>query len=165
MHTTRAMHEQEAGSIPRAPLRLARHPSPMERAATRRRIAVGALGLALAASTAAFARARDDAALRALGASLVASLAVLLFVGIAYGVMLGIVVALEPLSRGGRVAGFMLESALHVLVPFGLVTAVVALLTGLPDGGAMHLRAAPALAGCGALVGVLRWWLAGRGAS
>lgn len=137
----------------------------MERAAARRRLAMGALAVAITASVAALAQARDDAALRTLGMSAAASLAVVAFVALAYGVMLGIVVAVEPLSRGGRVAGFMLESALHALLPFGLVTAVVALLTGLPDGGALHLRAVPALTGCGALVGGLRWWLAGRGAT
>ena len=150
-------------ATPRPPLTLARHPSRTERAAARRRIALGALAVALGTSAVAVAQARDGATLRALGVSLAASAAVVAFVALAYFVMLGIVVALEPLSRRGRVAGFMVESALHALLPFGLVTAVVAVLTGLPDGGAMHLRAVPALAACGALVGVLRWWLTGRG--
>ena len=153
MHSTHAQ---------RPPLTLARHPSPTERAASRRRLALGALGLALAASAIALAQARDGATLRALGLSLVASVAVVAFVALAYGAMLGLVIALEPLSRGGRVAGFMLESALHALLPFGLVTALVAVALGLPEGGALHLRAVPALAACGALVGVLRWWIAGR---
>ena len=161
-----AAHDPPASATPRAtpsaPLTLARHPSAMERATTRRRVALGALGVALVASAVALAQARDGATLRHLGLSLAMSATVLAFVALAYGAMLGIVVVLEPLSRGGRLAGFMLESALHALLPFGLVTAIVAVVLGLPEGGALHLRAVPALAACGALVGVVRWWLAGR---
>lgn len=135
----------------------------MERTAARRHIAAGALALALAASAVALAQARDQSTLRAIGVSLAASLAVVAFVCVAYALMLGTVVVLEPLSRGGRLAGYATESALHALLPFGLVTAGIALTTGLPEGGALHLRALPVLAVSGALVGVLRWLIAGRG--
>ena len=150
-------------TTPRPPLTLARHPSAMERIAARRRVAAGALAVALAASAVALAQAHDQATLRAVGLSLAASLVVIAFVVVAYALMLGVVVVLEPLSRGGRLAGYALESALHALLPFGFVTAGVALTLGLPEGGALHLRALPVLAVAGALVGVLRWLIAGRG--
>ena len=146
-----------------APLTLDRQPSPMERSAARRRIAAGTLVVALVAGIVAWVPVRDDAMLRALGASVVASLAVLVLVGAAWGLVLGMVVVLEPLTRGGRLAGFALEGALHELLPFGIVTLLIALTVGLPAGGALHLRALPLLATSGALVGVLRWVIAGRG--
>ena len=58
-----------------------------------------------------------------------------------------------------RVAG---EGCRYALLPFGLVTAMVAIGIGLPEHGTLHLRAVPALAACGAVVGALRWWMAGR---
>ena len=144
-------------------LTLAKHPDAAERTAARRRVVAGAVMLLAAAGAAALVIARDPGGLRVLGMSLGAGLAVVAFVAVAYFAMLGIVVALEPLSRGGRVAGYALESALHALLPFLLVTGVVALLTGLPEGGALHLRAMPVLAVFGALVGALRWVIAERG--
>ena len=102
--------------------------------------------------------------MHALGLGLLTALAVLAFVGLAWATILGMVVALEPLSRRGRLAGYALEGALHALLPFALVTAAFALLGGLPEGGALHLRALPLLALLGALVGVLRWVMSGRGA-
>ena len=157
MHATETSHP----SATRAPLTLARHPSATERATSRRRIAAGAVAAALAVTGAALAY--DGSALRAVGWSLAAGVAVLAFVGLAYGAMLAIVVVLEPLARTGKVSGYALEGALHALLPFALVTAFVAMITGLPEGGALHLRAVPVLAVGGAMVGVLRWFIAGRG--
>ena len=128
---------------------------------SRRRLTGAAVATALAATGAALAY--DGATLRAVGLSLAAGIAVLAFVALAYGAMLAIVVVLEPLARTGKRSGYALEGALHALLPFALVTAFVAMTIGLPDGGALHLRAAPVLALVGALVGVLRWFIAGRG--
>lgn len=147
----------------RPPLTLAKSPSALERAGARRRIAWGAVMLLVAAAAVALTVARDESAVRMMRLSVGAGLAVVAFVALAYAAMLGIVVALEPLSRRGRVAGYALESALHALLPFLLVTLVVALVTGLPEGGALHLRAMPVLALFGALVGLLRWVIAERG--
>ena len=147
----------------RAPITLAKQPSAAERADARRRVVTGIVMLVVAAGAVALTLARDQGAVRMLGLSLGAGLGIVAFVAAAYGAMLGIVVALEPLSRRGRIAGYALESALHALLPFVLVTLLVALVAGLPDGGAMHLRAMPVLALFGAMVGVLRWVLAERG--
>jgi hypothetical protein len=149
--------------LTRPPLTLAKDPSAAERAALRRRLVVGGVMLGVAAAAVAVAVTGDEGALRMLRISVGAGLAMVAFVAVAYGAMLGIVVALEPLSRGGRIAGYALESALHALLPFVLVTAIVALIAGLPEGGAMHLRAMPVLAAFGAMVGVLRWIFAERG--
>lgn len=150
-------------TAPRSPITLAKSPSAVERADARRRFAWGAVMLLVAAAAVALTVAWDERTVRMMGLSVGAGLAIVAFVALAYGAMLGIVVVLEPLSRRGRVAGYALESALHALLPFLLVTLLVALVTGLPEGGALHLRAMPVLAALGALVGLLRWVIAERG--
>jgi Na+/serine symporter len=150
-------------TAPRPPLTLSKSPSAVERADARRRLAWGAVMLLAAAAAVALTVARDESTVRMMGLSVGAGVVVVAFVALAYGAMLGIVVVLEPLSRRGRVAGYALESALHALLPFLLVTLVVALVTGLPEGGALHLRAMPVLTLFGALVGLLRWVIAERG--
>jgi hypothetical protein len=159
------MHATPA-TAPRPPLVLARHPSARERTAARRRLAaiVGTtLVLAGAGVTGVASADADGTLLRVLGASVAMSLAIVAFVGVAYGAILGMVLLLEPLTRGGRLAGYLVEGALHAVLPFALLSAGLALVHELPEQGALHARAVPAIALFGALVGALRWAITRRG--
>ena len=139
------------------------HPAPLriERDARRAlllpRIAAAAACSVVAATALLAIAARTTMLGRDVAVGLGISAALLVFMALNYGVVLAIQAATRPMTRRGRLAGYLLAGAAYGAVPFVVLSATFAALQSLPADLAAHRWAALVLASGGALVGLLKW--------